>query len=106
METFYTVVPVEQSNIKVIQTLAEEISTGKYNVGVLIPPQEIKTTKLVNGEIKEEKYSVHGRKIPLLDIRNEMFEKHRHFMRTRTDEEYNQLTRDSIIEDFCMYKYV
>ena len=101
METFDTVVPVEQSNIKVIQTLAEDIANGKYNVGVLIPPQDFKTTKLVNGEIKEEKYSVHGRKIPLLDIRNEMFEKHQDFMRTRTDEEYNQLTRDSIIEDLC-----
>ena len=54
METFDTVVPVEQSNIKVIQSLAEEISTGKYNVGVLIPPQEFKTTKLVNGEIRGE----------------------------------------------------
>ena len=30
-----------------------------------------------------------------------MFEKHRDFMLTTTDEEYNQLTRDSIIEDLC-----
>ena len=101
METFDTVVPIEQSNIKVIQTLAEDIANGKYNVGVMITPQDFKTTKLVNGEIQEEKYSVHGRKIPLLDIRKEMFEKHQDFLRIRTDEEYPQLTRDSIIEDLC-----
>ena len=80
METFDTVVPVEQCNIKVIQTLAEDIANGKYNVGVMITPQDFKTTKLVNGEIQEEKYSVHGRKIPLLDIRKEMFEKHQDFI--------------------------
>ena len=101
METFDTVVPVEHSNIKVIQTLAEDIANGKYIVGVMITPQDFKTTKLVNGEIQEEKYSAHGRKIPLLDIRKEMFEKHQDFLRIRTDEEYAQLTRDSIIEDLC-----
>ena len=46
-------------------------------------------------------YSVHGREIPLLDIRKEMFEKHQDFLRTRTDKDYTQLTRDSIIEDLC-----
>ena len=101
METFDTVVPVEQSNIKVKQTLAEDIANGKYKVGVMITPQDSKTTKLVNEEIQEEKYSVHGRKIPLLDIRKEMFEKHQDFLRIRTDEEYTHLTRDSIIEDLC-----
>ena len=45
METFDTVVPVEQSNIKVIQTLAEDIANGKCNVGVMITPQDFKNHK-------------------------------------------------------------
>ena len=101
MKSFDTVVPVEQSNIKVKKELAEKIADGTYNVGVLITPQNFKTTKLVDGEIKEEQYFVHGRKIPLIDIRKEMFEKHQHYMRIRTDAEHTQLTRDSIIEDLC-----
>ena len=102
MESFDTVVPVEQSNFKVKKELADKIADGTYNVGVLIAPQSFKATKLIDGEIKEEQYTVYGRKIPLLDIRKEMFEKHQHYMRSpRTDAEYAQLSRDSIIEDLC-----
>ena len=99
MATFPMSVPVEQPIKKVQKKLAEEISSGKYKVGVLIAPQEFKTIRLQDGEITEEMFSVFGRKNPLLDIRNEMFEKHRDYMRTRTDDQYTQMTKDSIISD-------
>ena len=99
MTTFSTTVPKEPSTLEVKRKLAEEISNGKYKVGVLIAPQEFKTTKLQDGEIKEEIFTVFGRKNPLLEIRNAMFEQHKDFLRTKTDEQFAQMTRDSIILD-------
>ena len=40
-------------------------------------------------------------KYPFLTSEKKMLEKHQRYMRTRTDTEYTQLTRDSIIEDLC-----
>ena len=90
-------VPVEESNIKVQKKLTREISDEIYNIGVLTAPQEFITTKLKNGELREEIFSIHGRKMPLLDIRKEMLEKHKDFLRLRHDEEYAQMTRETII---------
>ena len=97
MESFDMAVPVKESNSKVQKKLAKEISDGVYNIGVLITPQEFRATKLKEGELTEEIFSVHGRKMPLLDIRKEMLEKHEEFLRLRNDEEYAQMTRETII---------
>ena len=91
-------VPVKESNSKVQKKLAKEISDGVYNIGVLITPQEFRATKLKDGELRKEIFSVYGRKMQLLDIRKEMLKKHKEFLRLRNDEEYGQMIREIIID--------
>ena len=57
-----------------------------------------RATKLKDGELRKEIFSVYGRKMQLLDIRKEMLKKHKEFLRLRNDEEYGQMIREIIID--------
>ena len=52
------------------------VRDGIFSLGILIEPKEFTKFSNVEGKIVKSKYQVHGRKIPLKDIRENMFRKH------------------------------
>ena len=85
-------VPVYQSNTQVIKQLKEKIENGIYKVGDLTVPQEFKKITINQEKIATENVYISGRKIPLKEIRNELLDRNRKYMRLITHEELHKLT--------------
>ena len=58
--------------------MQEMVQAGIHNFGILIEPKEFTKVSIVEDKIIKSKYQVHGRKIPLKDIREKMFRKHQY----------------------------
>ena len=61
---------------KIKTDMQKMVRDGIYSLGILIEPKEFTKFSNVEGKIVKSKYQVHGRKIPLKDIRENMFRKH------------------------------
>ena len=77
--------PVDESLQK---ELKESIEKGTYIIGDLIVPQTFEMTKIINNKIVVEDVAIHGRKIPMAKIRQQMLEEHLCYMRLRTDNNF------------------
>ena len=69
--------PVPRTNAALRETLRTKITNGEYRLGEIITPRRYR--KLVlhpDGTLKEEYFTVSGRKIPLLEIRKLLLEEH------------------------------
>ena len=64
----------------------------------LIVPQEFKKITINQGNIARENICISGRKIPLKEIRNELLDRNRNYMRLATDEELNKLTEMDLVK--------
>ena len=47
-------------------------------------------------QIKKTEFTTEGRKVPLADIRQQMFERHAPYMRIRTDDEYDKMSEQEL----------
>ena len=56
-------------------------------------------TKIINNKIVVENVTIHGKKIPMAKIRQKMLEEHLCYMRLRNDNDFQNLTRDEIINE-------
>lgn len=56
--------------------LLKHIENGDILLGELIEPKMFTRVKVVDGALKTEKYQVHGRKIPLDEIRLKIYKEH------------------------------
>ena len=66
--------------------IAESIRSGKYMLGELIQPKVFKKYTISrNGDIKETEYTIEGRKIPLHEIRKNMYNDHKNLNILRED---------------------
>ena len=91
--------PVEKTNKSLQNQLKESIEKGTYIIGDLIVPQTFEMTKIRNNKIVVEDVTIHGRKIPIAKIRQKMLEEHLCYMRLRTDNDFQNLTRDEITNE-------
>ena len=90
-------IPVEETNDEVMRQLKQKIALGTYKVGNLIVPQVFEKVAIRDGRIAYEKVTIVGRKIPLVEIRKELLEKNNKYMRLRTNDEFEQLSKDNLI---------
>ena len=84
-------VPVPATNKKVKGKLEVRIRNNEYLLGELVVPRKYKKVVLgTDGTLKEECFTVSGRKIPLVDIRRRIMEKHEKLaiVRKTIDEKY------------------
>lgn len=69
--------PVPRTNASLRETLRTKIMNGEYRLGEIIIPRRYRKLMLhPDGTLKEEYFTVSGRKIPLLDIRKLLLEEH------------------------------
>ena len=91
--------PVEETNESLQKQLKESIEKGTYIIGDLIVPQSFEMTKIRNNKIVVEDVTIHGRKIPMAKIRPKMLDEHLCYMRLKTDNDFQNLTGDEIINE-------
>ena len=92
-------VPVDESNEKVTERLREKIKNGEYTIGKLIAPKKIIKTTLCGNHIENEEVEINGRKMDITYIRMKLLEKNEKLMRKRSDEVFDNMGRESIIEN-------
>ena len=84
---------------KLQSALEKKIKNGKYTIGELIVPQKFIKTTLCGNRIENEEVEISGRKIDITYIRKKLLEKNEKFMRKRSDEVFDNMDRESIIEN-------
>ncbi|XP_065639884.1 uncharacterized protein LOC124815982 isoform X2 [Hydra vulgaris] len=89
--------PQEETNAQVAAKLNLLVSENKYSLGELIAPQTFSKLFVRNNEIENETFSIDGREHPLKVIRDSITKNHWIYMRVKTDEEYEKMSRKSII---------
>lgn len=94
-----TMMPLPPANDQLRKEIKMKIESGEYVLGELIVPR--KYTKFVvkeDGTLKPECFTVSGRKIPLMEIRKRLLQKHQALglMRDHADSHYAHLSEDQI----------
>ena len=84
---------------KLQSVLEKKIKNGEYTLGELIVPQKFIKTTLCGNRIENEVVEISGRKIDITYIRKKLLEKNEKFMRKRSDEVFDNMDRESIIEN-------
>ena len=67
--------PRPYSHLK--KDLLKKIETGEILIGELIQPKTYVRIKLEKGQLIKEVVEIHGRKLPLDEIRKRIFEEHK-----------------------------
>ena len=88
-------VPCERTEDRVKETVKEDIETGKIKIGNLINPKEITKIVLKDNKVLRENFIVHGRKIPLAEIRKDLVDKQFKYMRFKSSSYYSNLDINS-----------
>ena len=74
--------------------LHDDIEAGKYSLGEVIVPQKFKKCLVTEkGEIKWEEFSVGGRKVPFLELREKIYHRNKLFYRYTSEEEIVRQSR-------------
>ncbi|XP_065667702.1 uncharacterized protein LOC136087994 [Hydra vulgaris] len=89
--------PQEETNAQVAAKLNLLVSENKYSLGELIAQQTFSKLVVRNNEIQTETFSIDGRVHPLKVIRDSITKNHWIYMRVKTDEEYEKMSRTTII---------
>ena len=103
-------VPMDPTPQQVAADLISKVEEGKYTLGELVVP--IKFKKIVvtkDGDVKEEEFSLCGRKDRLINIRQNLYERHKLYYRVpKSDDEIEKMTKEDVIryltsinEDIC-----
>ena len=92
-------IPTEVTNENIKKRLKEKIKHGSYLIGNLIVPQSFERVILRDNTIIVDEVVVHGRKIPMTEIRKKIFKDHNPYMRLRSDEDFEILTREELTDE-------
>ena len=71
-----------------------------HYIGTLIVPQEFEKTTIKNSKLVSETIEVCGRKSELTFIRERTLQKHKKYMRIRTDEHYENMSKEDVLAAF------
>ena len=93
-------IPTPATNKGIKEKLEVKIRNKEYLLGELIVPRKYKKMVLAEDgkSLKEECFTVSGRKISLIEIRRRLMEKHEKLgiVRKTTDEEYDKMTESDL----------
>ena len=91
--------PVPRTTAAIRETLKSKIMNGEYRLGEIITPRRYKKLLLhPDGTLKEEYFTVSGRKVPLLEIRKILLEEHEKegLVRDHSEGHYNAMATEEI----------
>ena len=89
--------PTEESTEEINKQLNEKIEQGIYKLGELIIPQVYEKVTLQNNKLTTQEIEIRGRRVNLLDIRRDMFEKHKKFMKLHSNEQIENLSQTDVV---------
>ena len=89
--------PIDETNNKIKLRLAEENRNGWITLRELIVPEAFTKLTMENNKLETEDFEVSGRRIPLTFIRKKTLADHKKLMKLRTDQEFQNMTREEII---------
>ena len=95
-----------ESNEEVTERLREKIKNGEYTIGKLIASKKIMKTTLCGNHIENEEVEINGRKMDITYTRIKLLEKNEKLMRKRSDEVFDNMGRESIIENLQKFSEV
>ncbi len=93
--------PVPRTSAAIRETLRKKIENGEYRLGEIITPKCYKKLSLnPDGTLKEEYFTVSGRKIPLLEIRKNILDQQEKdgLVRDHSDAHYEAMTNQDLIK--------
>ena len=76
-----------------MELLHKKIENSEYTLGGTTVPQTFTKTFVKDGKIKTEEMSVSGRKFSFIQIRKDLLQKHSHYMRLTTGEEFSKMAK-------------
>ena len=92
------------------EAIAEEkrqlIASGQLSIGEPCSPYTL--TKHVvssDGDVLVKKIEIHGRKVPLLELRQKMLIKQQKYMRLMTDDDLHNLSREEIVAEMSRVQH-
>ena len=90
-------VPTHPPPSTVREEWANMIESNELSLGV--PCMEHTVTRFVakDGAVEKKEITVIGRKFPLLEVRKQLLEKHTKFMRMNTDDEFDHMNHDELL---------
>lgn len=91
--------PVPRTSAAIRETLRQKLETGEYRLGEVVTPKTYKKLTLnPDGTLKEEYFTVSGRKIPLLEIRKNILHQQEKdgLVRNHSDAHYETMTYEDI----------
>lgn len=93
-------VPTHKTVERIKEDWQKMIESGELTLGEPCYPHTIKKYRVKDGEIQATETVVYGRKIPLLQIRKKLLEKHKSIMHLHTDEELSSLQKTELLDAF------
>lgn len=94
-------IPTPQPTRKLHTEIRQKITSGELYVGENIAPKTMKSNKISSsGQLEETEIAVHGRKLPLDNIRQQMNNDQDQFLRISSDVEYDNLSEEMIRQRF------
>ena len=76
---------------------ADAIRSGELTLGEPCAPYTLTKYTVVSGEIQKSELELYGRKVPLIDIRRKLLQKHEIYMRLHTDAELDNMCSSEIV---------
>ena len=89
-------VPVHTAPDTIKQQVDDMIKSGEFMLGEQCNPNTIEKVTIKNGQIKKDISTVYGRKIPLIDLRRKLLEKHEPYMHLHSDTEIASMSRTDL----------
>lgn len=91
-------VPTHRSVGGIKEDWAALIASGELTLGEPCHPHTLKKYIIKNGEIQETTTVVYGRKIPILELRQKLLDKHQNIMQLHTDDEIASLDKQALLQ--------
>ena len=93
-------VPVHRTVEGVKNDWKEMIEKGELTLGEPCYPHTLRKYTIQNGELQKSETVVYGRKISLLEIRENLLHRHESIMYLQTDEEIAGLSKECLLEQY------
>lgn len=93
--------PVQPTTDQIKSSIREAVESGRYTPGEECTGTVLCRYKLSNGKVRTEKIPVHGRKIPMIEVRRRLLQRHEeaNLMRdhVRSLQEYASMPREEVV---------
>ena len=92
-------VPANPSLNEVNIEIVAMIESGRFNLGMQCAPYQMTQYIHLNGKLTTKEITIYRRKIPLVDLRKKLLEKHSLYMRLASDEDISKKSLEELKEE-------